>query len=375
MSIKKEFNKFIEDYKISGAAYSSDFINKLKSFKYICVWGTGEQANKIISIVRNSINIDFICDNNPDKWGKIFWEKKCLSPIELEQYKRDVVIIVTTGYHIDIVKQLKDDGYANIEVLLSLLAFKNNLRYCSSSKKLEQLQYNIGCLFDICADYRSKKIVFELIKNWFQNQNPDKTSYRNLCLNEQYFDKDIIHYDNSETYVDIGAWDGDTIFSFLRNRQNKFQKIHAFELDRLNYQKLQKNIDLLDSCVKNKIILYNMGIWDKQDTIYYNEWNTGSKIDNLENGVEGHVDSLDHILSEENITFVKMDIEGAEIQALQGMKNIIQMKKPKMAVCVYHEPEHLWEVPLFLKQLVPEYKIYIRHYSMDEYETVCYAII
>ena len=70
-----------------------------------------------------------------------------------------------------------------------------------------------------------------------------------------------------------------------------------------------------------------------------------------------------------------MDIEGAEQNALEGAKDIILRNKPKLAICLYHKPEDLWEIPLYIHSLVPEYKIYIRHHSHTNEETVMYAHI
>ena len=131
---------------------------------------------------------------------------------------------------------------------------------------------------------------------------------------------------------------------------------------------------VLDDEIKGKISISNIGIWDEKKKIFYNEFDTGSKITNDSKGKSGLVDKLDDCLFDEIITFIKMDIEGAEKKALEGAKNIIEKHQPKMAICIYHEPEHIWEIPLYIKKLVPDYKIYIRHYQMDEYETVCYAI-
>ena len=70
-----------------------------------------------------------------------------------------------------------------------------------------------------------------------------------------------------------------------------------------------------------------------------------------------------------------MDIEGFEIKALTGASNLITKNKPKLAICIYHKFEDLWEIPFYIKRLNAEYKIYIRHHSFNLYETVCYAII
>ena len=68
-------------------------------------------------------------------------------------------------------------------------------------------------------------------------------------------------------------------------------------------------------------------------------------------------------------------IEGAELEALKGAKETIQRDKPKLAVCIYHRPEDMVEIPLYIKQLVPDYKLYIRHHSNTAGETVLYAVM
>lgn len=91
--------------------------------------------------------------------------------------------------------------------------------------------------------------------------------------------------------------------------------------------------------------------------------------------VEVPVDSLDHLLGDERVTYIKMDIEGAELNALKGGANIIEKYKPKLAISLYHKAEDIYEIPLYLKSLVPEYKFYIRHYTDLWEETVLYAVL
>lgn len=69
-----------------------------------------------------------------------------------------------------------------------------------------------------------------------------------------------------------------------------------------------------------------------------------------------------------------MDIEGAELQGLKGAKNIIVKNRPKLAICIYHKPEDILEIPLYLQSIVPDYKFYIRYYSNHDIETVLYAV-
>ena len=78
--------------------------------------------------------------------------------------------------------------------------------------------------------------------------------------------------------------------------------------------------------------------------------------------------------SEERITLVSMDIEGMELNVLQGLEQCIKKNRPVLAICVYHKPEDIIELPLKVLEMVPDYRLYLRHYSYVETETVMYAI-
>ena len=97
---------------------------------------------------------------------------------------------------------------------------------------------------------------------------------------------------------------------------------------------------------------------------------------NIEGTEIGEVVSIDDYFcgSDEKVSFIKMDIEGAELDALEGGRKIIGSYLPKLAICIYHKPEDLWKIPLFIKNNWNDYKIYIRHHTELMTETVCYAV-
>ena len=88
-----------------------------------------------------------------------------------------------------------------------------------------------------------------------------------------------------------------------------------------------------------------------------------------------HITTLDQSLKDKKVTFIKMDVETYELKALQGAKEIITRQTPKLAISAYHYLSDLWEVPLAIKEMVPEYKIYLRHHSPVVWDTDCYAFI
>jgi len=178
-----------------------------------------------------------------------------------------------------------------------------------------------------------------------------------------------------ETFVDCGVFDGDTSFNFARWCRGNYRKIFAFEADEDNYNVCKANLSKLSD-----VVLYNLGVWDSEEVLRFNNTSTGfSSIHEDSTAFENYkvveikTCALDNFLKDEEITFIKMDIEGAELKALQGAATIISQYKPKIAICVYHKPEDIWEIPDLLLKLNPEYNFRLRHYRMSAYETVLYA--
>lgn len=125
-------------------------------------------------------------------------------------------------------------------------------------------------------------------------------------------------------------------------------------------------------CWLENIRIHNNAAWDKKENIYFDDDGSGSAA--KENGslsVDGI--SLDELFPDADVTFVKMDIEGSEMKALEGAKNTIISKKPRLAIYIYHKPWDVVEIPAYILSLVPDYRFYIRHYSSKMWETVLYA--
>ena len=84
-------------------------------------------------------------------------------------------------------------------------------------------------------------------------------------------------------------------------------------------------------------------------------------------------ESIDNVIKEE-VTFIKLDVEGAELRTLMGAAETIKKYKPRLAISIYHKPEDIYEIPLLLMEYRPDYRFYIRHYTSYIWETVLYAV-
>lgn len=189
-----------------------------------------------------------------------------------------------------------------------------------------------------------------------------------------YFDPDIIRLHEDEVFVDAGALNLETSLRFMKECRNSHvqnYRIHAFEPDGASCERCR---DMLKNMPDAAIQLYHAGLWSEDTTLYFEETgNAASRITREKTGTSIKTVALDNCVSGP-VTFIKMDIEGAELEALKGSREIIKRYRPRLAISAYHKKEDLLELPAYIKELVPEYKLYIRHYSNAGVETVLYAV-
>ena len=234
--------------------------------------------------------------------------------------------------------------------------------------------YDRADIYDLLEDDRSKKVFSSILIHRMEH---DLSLIHNIYDVNQYFGNDVIGSADG-SFVDCGAYTGDTLKRFVQQVGGGGYHYYAFEAEKRNY-------DLIAAyCKENKITdidIYNIAVSDRNKTIYfqqdYNNKKVGGKIsDHLnENTVEIQGDSIDRLLSGIKIDMITMDIEGAEISALNGAAKCISLFQPRLAISAYHSIEHLWEIPLLIKNLCCDYKLYYRHHQWNMHDTVCYAKI
>ena len=184
----------------------------------------------------------------------------------------------------------------------------------------------------------------------------------------QYFDLPLLNLHN-EFFVDAGALNGETTRYFLDNFPNGHA--YVFEPNREQFAITEKALKGY-----SRVECFPCGLHDENTTLRFDLCRTDPGSANVsEAGTETiEVRKLDDVLRGKKVTFIKMDIEGSELAALKGTKAIITGQKPKLAICVYHKPEDMWEIPKLILEYFPEYKLYLRHYSITNTETVLYAV-
>lgn len=244
------------------------------------------------------------------------------------------------------------------EMQLSVKFFKDN-------------EERINKISGYLADKKSKDIYRKVIK-FRQTHNRKDRPYFTPTFYDQYFAKNIVKLNDKEVFVDCGAFSGDTTELFLANCHGNFKNIICFEPD-------LPSINQIEAKFKDKrIVLVPAGVYNETGTLNFKSEMGGSAGIVLNSDstdcIQIPVTSIDQTSACAEATFIKMDIEGAEMNALIGAQQTILKNHPKLAICIYHSDEDMIRIPEHIHELVPEYKLYVRHHCYDVYETVLYAI-
>jgi len=215
-------------------------------------------------------------------------------------------------------------------------------------------------------DYTLKR---HLLKRGFKSDN----IYRRKGLwDEQYFVENLMIPGKNEVFIDGGSYNLQSSVKFAQWCNGHYDAIYAFEPDSANYKRCLVALEKTKSLLKEKCNVINSGLWHEPGTISFNEsGQQGAAVS--ESGLTPiNVARIDDL--SQKITFIKLDVEGSELNALQGSRDTIQKHRPKLAICIYHKPEDIIEIPNYILSLVPDYKLYIRHHSTWLNDTVLYCI-
>jgi FkbM family methyltransferase len=187
-----------------------------------------------------------------------------------------------------------------------------------------------------------------------------------------YFPKDLFSLNAQDVLLDCGAFDGDTIGEILTSSGGNFDSIHAVEADAVSFGRLQGYKDTLGS-LGSRIRLYQCALGRSRGVVHFESNGTlTSKASEVGPAVE--LWPIDQLFANTRLTLIKMDIEGAEYDALNGAAQMIRRDRPILAICVYHSQSDIWRIPLLVNELVPEYRLYLRAYEGDGFQTVMYAV-
>lgn len=296
----------------------------------IVIWGASDKAMTIVELLyefglleEDSIRC-FYVDNDNKKWGKDYgWHNPKMH------------LMVKNP---ECLKEMSDNTY----VFIAVNTYSNDKRITR-----QLLEYGID-----------EKNIFHSLINY------------EYFLGEMYLAEGIMEPRKGDVFCDVGAFDMYNTEKFIK-WNSAYGGVYAFEADPVSYGRC------IEKRIADNVEIYNLGVWSCKSQLSFesapNGEYGGSRINELGKQMVDTV-ALDDFLGDKKVDIIKMDIEGAEMEALKGAANIIRKNKPCLTISVYHKPEDIVELPLYAKMLNSNYRIYFRHHTYGIFDTVMYAI-
>jgi FkbM family methyltransferase len=340
------------------------------------LFGAGAWGRLTLSGLRKAgVEPAVFVDNNPTKWGMEVDGLGVLSLTDAaDRFGKRVPFVVTVYTGDKVRRQVRETGLRAVPFPVLALRFPSILmphNCVDFPHKMVGHAARIREGLSLWADEASRREYVAQVRYRlsFDDRVPP-------CLPpaETYFPDDLIVPADDEVFVDCGAYDGDSVRDFLRRRGNKFSRIIALEPDPQNIARLKASIASLADNLREKVEVVAVAAGSRHGTVHFDATGTVGSAVGEGGTLEVSTAPLDDVLREYHPSYIKMDIEGAEPDALAGAREVILRDLPVLAVCLYHRQEDLWQIPLQIRQITDRYHFFLRRYSDDCWEQVCYAI-
>ncbi|MBI2266470.1 MAG: FkbM family methyltransferase, partial [Armatimonadetes bacterium] len=330
-------------------------------------WGAGF----VDTCSDHGIDVAGVFDSDPGKQGRDLGGKR-ICPVEaLSGMDPSVPIVIASHRLLSVYDQVKAMGFQNVASLavLSVLdpvRFQPHPFYDGLAGDLITHHDSYESLYDLLSDEKSR-VVLDALIGFRMTLSPD--TIRGVIEPSAYFPEDIVHLGGEEVFVDGGAYSGDTIDAFVSRTKGRFRRILAFEPDPDTYRKLAAHCE-----ADPRILVFNEGLYSRKAGLRFAGMGQRDSMISDSGPSEISVTSLDSIPESCETTFMKLNIEGCEEEALHGAGNLIRNRTPKLAIAVYHRPSDLWKIPSLIHRLNSSYSLYLRQHDGGIIESVLYAL-
>ncbi|MGV8120908.1 MAG: FkbM family methyltransferase [Candidatus Xenobiia bacterium LiM19] len=341
-----------------------------KSQKGIVLMPAGQQSRYFHHYLKkHSINVDYFVDNDETKHGSSIENIPVLSFSEFKVMNGEKLIIIATNEHIEtaIVRQLESNDVKNhISIIADYICYSPE--EIDNPRELINKNFEEYCrLYNLLEDKLSRKTLVNKL-NYLITYNKKYLEEVVRPVKNQYFEPEIYRISSEDYFVDGGAFDGDTLEQLLVNTDFKIAGYWGFEPDDTNFTKLKEKVRGY-----NNIQIFRKGLFKEETVVRFDSANKSVSHISDNGTAEVEVVPLDIVLRGEKVSFIKMDIEGAEYEALLGARNLIVTQKPCLAISVYHKFDDIYKLAFLIESFGVKYKYYLRHYSIASAETILYA--
>ena len=336
------------------------------------VVGAGALGQQLLCEAGNGgLRILGLYDTDDSLWGKVVGGQTVRPLDELVTHDCQVPVIAAThriGKAHDAVAAL---GFTSVWPFALLVAagagrFGTHPFYTGLWEDLLSHRLDYERLYVSFADEQSRRVLDAVIGFRLTFA---VSLLRQVLTGEDYFPRDIMPFHDHEVYVDGGGFVGDTVTKFLEVTGNRCKRVYAFEPDSINFRILRQTFR-----DDYRILCFDKGLYAYTTERGFSSTGRMDAAYTSESGTQVGVVSIDETVQEGPVTLIKLNIEGAEHEALEGARQTIQKWRPKLAIAAYHRPDHLWSLAGLLADMCRGYRFYLRQHDIGIVETVLYAV-
>lgn len=342
----------------------------------IYIWGIGLLGKFVVEQFKeNNKNIKGILTSDNKQIGENY---KGIPFVSLDKVGlEDLIVVCSISYPL-ISEKLSYYGYKRYLYyeVLPFLYDELDSYYMGFEGMWETLIRKRDSIENLQKVFAHDEVSVEVLNNVLLYRYTLQTSYLDYAFllsaerGTIYFDKSIIELGDQEVFVDCGGYIGDTTEAFIMNCHNKYKRIAFYEPDEIIFKTAQNNLNSYSN-----IFYINEGIGKtKKKTFFDLKGSMGGGTISSKGESEITVTTLDDTIKDWVPTYIKMDIEGSEMDALYGGGVVISSCRPKLAISVYHHPYDIFEIVDYITSLQLGYKFYLRHYSRMYDDTVLYCV-
>jgi FkbM family methyltransferase len=352
----------------------------------IVLYGAGNLGRKTVQGLR-SIGIEPLAfsDGNPALWGSRIEGLDVMSPPDaIARFGENAAFVISIwGGALEPFGQRKrvlEDLGAKRVVSFGYLywkypqAFLPHYAFDLPQRVLERRDEVVRA-FDLWSDDASRTEYVAQVR-W--RLTLDFDGLPAPVTHETYLAPDLYRLTDHEVFVDCGAYDGDTMAAVLRATHDRIDNILAFEPDAISYARCAQYIATLAPAIRQRISLNQWALGASAGTVSFSQSGTPASSVVARSGEGDRIEipcvRLDDVVDGRVPTFIKMDIEGAEPDAIRGAAGTIVAAAPILTVCSYHQQDHLWTIPLLIDSIRPGYRFFLRPHLLEVWDLVCYAV-
>lgn len=344
----------------------SELFKKIKNSELpLILWGASKMAKFISRILhKNGISISGVFTDFPTS-NETFNGIIVSSFHEIsEKFKKFNILVAHGESHL--IGKFKN--FQQIENIFTIFDW-HDMGFSYDDEFLKENTIELNDLYNNLSDKLSKDSLQAYITSRATNNWEYIRPFVSQC---QYF-PEFIELTDNEIIVDCGAYTGDTLLDYIKRSKGRYELYYALEPSPTNAENIKL---IIEKNILSNIHIVQKAVWDTKANFSFTEDIDSSHIDlnnNSNNNIFIETELIDNICLSK-ASFIKMDVEGAELMALKGAINTIRLNKPKLAIAIYHNFDDLITIPAFIKALRKEYKFYFRLHNKLGSDAVLYAI-